>query len=307
MEFRLPRLRRDAAIVGKDGKPTTLFQRWWQSFIEKIEGQEATQDQMLADIALALEQAGIALDLAGAIMPDIPPVTINADYTGTVLPGQLPRNIAAQRFDNDTDVTTSSAWSATLVSGGTTFSIGASTGILNLTALDNTSVIEVQSEYNDIPRSKKVTITKALADPPPSSSSGTEYDSSIDSTTSTSYGPANAGPITITCGASGTVDLAAPLTMIAGAISTGQYDAYGKWQVSDAGAGVWSDVDTEIMSAVPCQIYSGLVGYEGYIEVNQQAGGLTPASDYDFRLLLRNAFASPDTMYYTGTASASTS
>jgi len=302
MAFRLSGLPEGVPLVGK------------QTLRNKLETQETRQDTLDAAILEALATAGIAvdtanaaLDAAGAIMPDIAPVTIHADYTGVVLPGQLPRNIAAQRFAGDTDVTTSAAWSATLVSGGATFTIGAATGILNLTGLESTSIIEITSEYNDIERSKKLTVTKALADPPPSSSSGTEYDSTIDSTTSDSYGAANAGPITITCGASGEVDLSAPLTMVVGAISTGQYDAYGKWQYRLSGGGAMADVDTEIVSTVPCQIVSGLVGYEGYIEVNQQATGLTPGSDYEFQLLLRNAFGTADTMYYTGTASASTS
>src|SRR5690606_10815137 len=191
MSFRLPRLTEDAEIVTANRRPSFRFQRWWQSIVTKLEGQENTQDDILvqlqqaqADIVTALNQAGIALDLAGAVMPDIPPVTILADYTGTVLDGQLPRDIQAQRFSGDDDVTADADWSATTLSGGVTYTMG--TGVLNVTAITSSAVVEITSEYNGIPRSRKLPITLQLQDPPPSSGATTEYDSSIDPTSSTS-------------------------------------------------------------------------------------------------------------------------
>lgn len=313
MAFKFPPLPVGVPLVGKDGAASRTFARFWQKLGKAIETQETRQDSLDSAILAALEQAGIAvdtanaaLDAAGAIMPDIAPVTIQADYTGAVLAGQLPRNIAAQRFDGDTDVTTSSAWSAATVSGGATYTIGAGTGILNLTAIDATTVIEITSDYNDIERSKKLTIFKALQDPPPSSSSGTEYDSTIEPTTSDSYGAANAG-ITVTCGASGEVELSAPLAMSVIGEAAGSYAAKGKWQVSAAGADSWTDVDTEMSNSAPAVVFADETQSDGYIAVNQTATGLTPSSDYDFRLLLRNSAAGGHTIYYTGTASGTTS
>lgn len=299
MAFRLPRLPRDAQITDKDGRPSLTFQRWWQSTIEKIEAQEAIQDQALIDIQTALTNAGIALDSANAIMPDIAPVTVTADHTGAVISGQLPRNIAATRLNGATDVTASSTWSAATISGGATYTIGAATGILNLTALSATSVVEVTSVYNSISRSRRLTITKALQDPPPASATVSAYDSSITSTTSASYGAANAGTLTLTCGASGEVALSAPLNTST-LEASGSYHAFGKWQVSAAGAGVWSDVAAEVQSVIAAQ-----PSESGAIEVNMTATGLTPSSNYDFQLLLRNASGTA-TLYYSGTATATT-
>lgn len=322
-EFRLPRWQRGVAIVDpKTGFPTIEGQRWQQSTVEKIEAQETLQDSaladiqalqteqtaMLVDIQTALANAGIALTTAttalanaNAIMPDIAPVTITADYTGTVLDGQLPRNIAATRFNDETDVTTSSAWSATTISGDADYTIGAATGVLNLTDITTTTVVEITSVRDGITRSRRVTITKALQEPPVSSGSlESAYDSSISPTTTASYSAANAGPLTLACGASGTVELAAPLSFVAAA--AGIYAAYGKWQVSPAGAGTWADVDTEIRSPVPT---FGQGTNEGSLTVNQSAPGLTPSSDYDFQLLLRNDTGT-DTLYYAGTATATT-
>lgn len=283
------------------------FVALWQVQAEQIEASFGELSDQLAAIQAAQaaadnaqDTADTATDLANAFMPDIAPVTVVADYTGTVLAGQLPRNIAATRFNGSTDVTTSSTWSATTVSGSATYTIGASTGVLNLTALTATTTIEITSVHNGISRSRRVLITRSLQDPPPSSAMTSEYDSSIAETTSASYTTANAGPLTLTCGASGEVELSAPLSTTT-LESLGTYHCYGKWQVSPAGAGTWSDVDTEIMSNVAAENAT-----EGSISVNQTATGLTASSDYDFQLLLRNDSGTA-TLYYAGTATATTS
>lgn len=68
MAFRLPRLPRDTALVDALGKPVLVFQRWWQSVMEKIEAQESNQDQIIADLQAA--QADIVAtqtDLAATV------------------------------------------------------------------------------------------------------------------------------------------------------------------------------------------------------------------------------------------------
>jgi hypothetical protein len=300
MAFRLPRARSTTQIAEpKTGIITKLFQQWLQSFAEQIETQEATQDQMLADILSALNRSN-------ALMPDLPSVVINADYTGAVIDGQLPRLVQAQRYDDTSEVTEDADWSATLLTGSATFSIGAATGLLEITALASTSTIQVTSEYSGIERSRIVLVEKKVGDPPASGTgTGSAFDSSITETTGDTYGSANAGPLTLTCGASGDVDLTAPLETYLGSITGDPQHCWGKWQVSAAGAGIWSDVDTEIQSSVAA-INAGFGGSEpGYIEVTQQATGLTPASDYDFQLLMRNDDGSA-AIYFVGSATATT-
>lgn len=53
MAFRLPRLQSNVALVNAGGKPTSEFQRWWQSVIETLETQEQLQDATI----LAIQQA----------------------------------------------------------------------------------------------------------------------------------------------------------------------------------------------------------------------------------------------------------
>jgi hypothetical protein len=55
--FQLPRLSLAVPVAG-DLKPTTVFQRWWQSVCEAIEKQEEAQDTILSQIQASFVQAG---------------------------------------------------------------------------------------------------------------------------------------------------------------------------------------------------------------------------------------------------------
>lgn len=58
--FRVPRLPRNVALVDERGNPTKVFQQWWQSTAEMIEGQERRQDELLDAIVKAQEAAAAA-------------------------------------------------------------------------------------------------------------------------------------------------------------------------------------------------------------------------------------------------------
>ncbi len=67
--FRLPRLPGNVRLVDKAGAALMVFIRWWQSVMEKIEAQEASQDdliQALADAVAAIADAQAAADAANA-------------------------------------------------------------------------------------------------------------------------------------------------------------------------------------------------------------------------------------------------
>lgn len=66
MAFRLPRLPRAVALIDKDGKPLKIFQQWIQSFADKIETQENTQDELLAAVIAAQAAADAAAAAAAA-------------------------------------------------------------------------------------------------------------------------------------------------------------------------------------------------------------------------------------------------
>lgn len=262
---------------------------------------------------IAQASATVATFEGQSIMPDLSTVSVYADHTGTVTPSnQLPLNIVAKRLLGSDDVTPSAAWSFAVLSGSVTATIGAATGILNVTALGASGLVEITSDYAGVSLSRRFLIDKAIGDPPPSSGAGSSsaYDSTIGSTNSVSYGAANAGPLTLTAGASGNVDLAAPLQVTTASASPDEsLYAQGKWQWR-VPAGAWADVSTEVISAVPVLVVDeGGGSYsagQGSITINDQKTGLTPTTVYEFQLLLRND-SGTRTLSYIGTASATTS
>lgn len=83
MEFRLPRLPRDTAIVDvKTGNPLLALQRWWQSTVERIEAQEGSQDAVIADLAAA--QADIIATQADLTAAQADILALQGDYSGLV-------------------------------------------------------------------------------------------------------------------------------------------------------------------------------------------------------------------------------
>jgi len=221
------------------------------------------------------------------------PTTVQADYTGAVISGQLPRDIACTRKAGNTDVTTSATWSISAT--GCTATIGAATGIVNITAVASSGYIDVTSVYASITLVNRIVVTKVNASPPASGGSGSSsaYDSTVTGTGSTSYGSANAGTLTVTAGAAGQVDLSAPLETF---VPSGTVGCKGKWQWRVV-AGSWADVASEISS-----LASATASDPGYIEVNMSKTGLTNGVDYEFQLLMR--LASAGSMTFSGTASA---
>jgi hypothetical protein len=108
------------------------FQKLWQRNCELIEAQFNDLFQALA--------------VGKEIMPTLPAVTINADYTGAVMPSnQLPKTILCTRFNGTTDVTALSTWSAVARIGGATATINSATGALQLTAITGSDIVDVTS------------------------------------------------------------------------------------------------------------------------------------------------------------------
>jgi hypothetical protein len=69
------------------------FQVWWQQQLSSIQSELG------------------ALEAAQEFMADLAPITITADYTGVVSPSaQLPKSIAAKRYNGATDVTAECEW-----------------------------------------------------------------------------------------------------------------------------------------------------------------------------------------------------
>ncbi len=234
--------------------------------------------------------------------------TVNADFAGTVLAGQLPRSLQATRKRGDTDVSATTSWS--IATQGCTATIS-SAGLVQITACANTGWIDVTSDRDGVTLSQRITVTKQLGSPPSAGGGGatTASDSSFALIDSASYGTVHGGPMTVRAGSAGQVALTAPLGFAADPDAVGSYGLRGKWQWRPVG-GTWADVASEISELLADVVFDPENGdpiyslNSGYIEVTQTKTGLTNGTDYEFRLLLRNPSGTTVRSITSGTATA---
>jgi hypothetical protein len=254
-------------------------------------------------------------------MDDLPDVTITGDYTGALDAGQLPMDIAVKRFDGTTNVSASSTWTSTVLSGDVTCTIGAATGVLNVTAITTNSVVLIESTKDGLTLRKKQALNVKLSDPPNVGSSGgggssAWSDTTLSSTSSTTMA-AISDDLNVTVGSSGTVDLSAPLYVRTTPNSTSEIKAslevYGRWQWFDSGTSTWTDLGAgETASDPDCDVQydaesgSYFLAQIGSLSVSASKTGLTPGNSEKFRLMARNITADV-TMTYSGNATATTS
>jgi len=296
MSFTLPRLPQTLPNYGQ-------AQIWWQQVVEKIESQEAIQDQALTDIQTALTAAF-------STQPDVSGVIVTASYAGEVDAGQLPRNIAIKRYYSGADVTATSAWTLAVLSGTITATIGAATGIINVTALGTTATLEATSVRSGYTLKTVVAVTKTLAAAPSGGSGGgtSASDSTFLSINSATH-VAISDELTVVAGSAGTVTLSAPLTVTTdGNLPTGTFVVQGKWQWYDPGPALWTDLGTEVPSNPHATVYyvaefDAYFTDNGALSVPASKTGLVAASSYKFRLMARKSIGTK-AMYFSGTASA---
>jgi len=246
---------------------------------------------------------------SGASMPAPSPVNIYEDYTGALLSGQLPATVIVQRLLNGVDVSAKCRWFLSTVSGSITATID-QTGLVTITALASSSVLQVKSVRDGVTLYCNVTANVVVGNPPFTGSGGASSSiTTFNSTNSTSYSsPITTSDLSVTVGSSGIVDLSAPLTVQTALTAAGTYPVWGKWQWNNAGT--WTDVAAEVESSPPCTITAyppnGNLGEgAGRLSVSASKSGLTAGSTQAFRLMARNdATTGTRAMNFSGTASA---
>ena len=263
-------------------------------------------DKMMTEIE------GQVTDILSALasISEVAPLTFYADYQGTIDPtDQLPLEIAIKRFSGDTDVTTNAVWSIASTTGDITASIGAATGILEITAVGTSGTITVSSTLNGIVKTRLVQITKSVASPPTTSGGGTgggttSSDTSFSSINSASHA-AISDELPVTVSSSGTVTLSATLLVrTARSAPLGTYQVWGKWQWWNGAA--WTDLAAEVASspsAIVQQPETIIELVEGNLTVNDSKSGLGAGTSQKFRLMARND-SGTRIMTFVGTASA---
>jgi hypothetical protein len=280
------------------------FQRVDTKVKEQLEEVIEDLQEQISDLSDVVAALTIAQLTADARMPDVPGIIVLADAAGTVETNELPRNVQYTRWNATTDVSASSAWTRTLLSGNAVSTIGAATGLLEITGPTNLadSVIRITSVRNGITLLSDFPITKQSAGAPIAGGSGggtTATDTSFGSINSTSHA-AISDELTVTVGAGGDVDLVANLqvrTALGTDASLATYAIFKWWNGAS-----WADVGTETLSSPDTEDVGNQV-YPGLISISTQKTGLAPAATEKFQLYARNN-SGTRVMTFTGTASA---
>lgn len=245
-----------------------------------------------------------------------PSFSVTADYLGVIDATQLPATLVCSRKLGDTNVDSSTSWSATFPAAvnGAIDTESADENRGNVSVYDVTGSgylgdIVVTSTYANVSLSSKIAVTKTNAAAPSAGGSGATS-ASISSWTavsSSSYGSANGGPVTVAAPVSGNVTVSGSLSFkVPKSTGAGLYglSLKAQWRVV---AGSWADITAEVSATVENQI----VDVDGFLENNAgtitfsfQKTGLTSGTDYEFQILARRSGSnsSTGTRTITGTA-----
>lgn len=268
--------------------------------INSTEGTKLTGIQANADVTAQSQHSIVAA---------VPSIDFLADYTNTLLTGQLARTIAIKRLLGTTDVSTSATWSLS-ASSGISASVSTS-GLVSFSAVA-TGQLVVSGLYNGVTQQVGISITRTQGAAPSGGGSGaaTASTTSISAATSSSYVTGVSNTLTLSAGGSGIIDLTAGLDFyITTQTSYDQYQGcYGKWQwrvsggtfadvaaetgatstafqpsfSSGGGGGISATIDADTQQAAP-----------GRLDASASKSGLTSGSTYDFRFIWRLAGSGP--------------
>lgn len=223
-------------------------------------------------------------------------VRVAYDYTVTAKPGQLPLEIPFKLISGAaTDLTTAAAWTAVTKSGSATYTIGAATGVLNITAISADAVIEVKATYDGKERFGSATVARDIDAAPSGGSGGGTSDSYSLSAygVTSSYGATPGRVLSVTAGSGGQVSCSATVDFYK--VTNGSVSAYGKWQWRPVG-GSFADISSETVSDSPAlrTTFPEVDNTPGSLLVSEVKTGLTPGTPYEFQFLVRSAGGSID-------------
>ncbi len=226
-------------------------------------------------------------------------VEINADYTGAIT-ASLPRSVGYQLIRNGANVTTSSTWSVTVVSGTIGATIGAATGILSLDlsgGVLNDAVLTITAVYGATTRSFTVKVNKLLAPAPTSgaggSGAGGSASASISGTSGSSTMTAVGPELTVTTGSGGSVGLSASYSFDTATGSGANFSLNAQWYRWNGSAYV--AIGSAVAATSPYSRFAGEPGEPGYGECSASVSGLGASTSQKFQLFAQNAGSSVGT------------
>lgn len=229
------------------------------------------------------DNADVTSEITGAA-----DIVIDADYTGAIT-SALPRTSAYKLFRNGADITGTTTWSVSVLTGVISASIGASTGVLSVNTSSGNltnSTVRIIAVNGTRTRTLDVGIRKVLAAAPSTGGTGgTSASSSFAGDTTTDTMVAISPELTITIGTVGQASLAASYEF--NVSTNGSYDVFARWYRWNGSAYV--AIGSEVQSSVPAiWIAADLSGEAGYGSCNLTDTGLTATSTQKYRLYMRN-------------------
>lgn len=253
-----------------------------------------------------------------ASLDSVAPVLLQAEYTGVISAGQLPRNFFVVRRKGGVDVSTSTTWtieSQSGITGGTvTVSSAGTVTIPTGVSVAANATIQVRSLRDGKTMDAYIAVQKNVAPPPNTGSAGgtTVNDSTFTAITGTSH-VAISDLMTVKTGSGGQIQFSAPLSLTAAhaapEIETPDSNVAMKWRYRPIG-GSWADVAGEVNSSPDLEVFynsrfGNYLGTDGEIDCSPLLTGLSANTEYEVQLHARRTSSTPTkTIYFTGTAAA---
>jgi hypothetical protein len=243
--------------------------------------------------------------------------TFTANYAGALDAGQLPYTMQLKRLHGITDFSTSATWAVTsqgAISGATVAVVDGVVEIPSGAVIPPSTEIVVTSDIDGLVITSNIPVTRLDATPPTTGGGGgggatTVTDNTLNSVTGTTMA-ALSDILTVKTGASGVIDFAGVLSIIATAASPdGLYGAQMRWKYRPI-SGSFTDVGSVINETVEVEIlYDTELGryfrINGSINVAASQTGLSATTDYEVQLWGARDSASPaKTISFGGTVSA---
>jgi hypothetical protein len=224
-------------------------------------------------------------------------ITVQQDFAGNALPGQLDRTFQIRRFNGTTDVTSTTTFSVTMTGGTATITSG---GLLQITSTVG-GRITVTTVRDGLTISHIIEVTAINAALPATGGGGARnaVDTTIDPASTGSLVTCG-GPITVRAGAAGQIVFGASLAYTTSSTSNSTAGARIRYRV---GAGAWTWAAAEVTGSAA---NSGFAYEQGDIDAGTAVTGLVNGTDYECELQCRRATGS-GTLYFYGSFAAEAS
>ncbi len=238
----------------------------------------------------SLKPSEAASDIT-SLITGVAEIIVNADYLGDAT-SFLPKNQAYKLIRQGTDVTATTTWARTVLTGTGTTSI--TTGVLSITAISTDLVVRLTATYGATVRTFDVKVIIDKAEAPSSGGGGgggsnaTTATSGLSGTVSSTTPVVIGGPLTVDTGTGGTVTLSAPFTFTTtNATPLGTFGLRAQWEEYNGSS--WVALGSAVSESVGTYVYNDegtRIVEPGSISVPYSRTGLTANTDgYQFRLV----------------------